>query len=65
MDTKFSPRETLKHTTEGLQTALDQSLKALKTDKVGMWYLHAPDRSTPYEETLKDVNELYKKGKPV
>ena len=28
-----------------------------------MWYLHGPDRTTPYEETLKAVNELYKEGK--
>ena len=28
-----------------------------------MWYLHAPDRSTPYEETMRTVNELYKEGK--
>ena len=27
-----------------------------------MWYLHGPDRSVPYEETLKTVNELYKEG---
>ena len=28
-----------------------------------MWYLHGPDRTTPYEETLRAVNELYKEGK--
>ena len=28
-----------------------------------MWYLHAPDRTVPYEVTLKAVNELYKEGK--
>lgn len=28
-----------------------------------MWYLHGPDRSVPYEVTLKAVNELYKEGK--
>ena len=28
-----------------------------------MWYLHAPDRTVPYEITLKAVNELYKEGK--
>jgi aryl-alcohol dehydrogenase-like predicted oxidoreductase len=27
-----------------------------------MWYLHGPDRSTPYEVTLKAVNDLYKEG---
>jgi aflatoxin B1 aldehyde reductase len=27
-----------------------------------MWYLHAPDRSVPYEVTLKAVNDLYSEG---
>jgi aflatoxin B1 aldehyde reductase len=27
-----------------------------------MWYLHAPDRSVPYEVTFKAVNDLYKEG---
>ena len=28
-----------------------------------MWYLHGPARTTPYEVTMKAVNELYKEGK--
>lgn len=28
-----------------------------------MWYLHAPDRTTPFEVTLKAVDDLYKEGK--
>ncbi len=28
-----------------------------------MWYLHGPDRTTPFEVTLKGVNDLYKEGK--
>ena len=30
--------------------------------KIEMWYLHGPDRTTPYEVTLKAVNDLYKEG---
>ena len=30
---------------------------------IDMWYLHGPDRSTPYEVTMKAVNDLYKEGK--
>lgn len=30
--------------------------------KVRVFYLHAPDRSVPFEETLREVNELYKEG---
>lgn len=27
-----------------------------------VWYLHGPDRTVPYEVTLKGVNDLYKEG---
>ena len=27
-----------------------------------MWYLHAPDHNTPYEDTLREVNNLYQQG---
>ena len=37
-------------------------LKALKTNKVDMWYLYGPDRTIPFEVTLKAVNDLYKEG---
>lgn len=48
---------------KGLRENLEKSLKALKTDQVDMWYLHGPDRTVPYEVTLKAVNDLYKEGK--
>lgn len=31
--------------------------------QLDMWYLHGPDRTVPYEVTLKAVNDLYKEGK--
>lgn len=34
----------------------------MKVKKLDLWYLHAPDRSTPFEETFKAVNDLYKEG---
>ena len=27
-----------------------------------MWYLHGPDRTTPYDVTMKAINDLYKEG---
>ncbi|KAL2069072.1 hypothetical protein VTL71DRAFT_15410 [Oculimacula yallundae] len=74
MDTKFyptagrnmsasnAPEGGWRHTPEHLRQNLMDSLKALKADKVDMWYLHGPDRTTDYEVTLKAVNELYKEG---
>ncbi|KAI0697766.1 Aldo/keto reductase [Cytidiella melzeri] len=53
----------ISHNHEDLRKHLDISLEALKTDCVDMWYLHAPDRTTPYDVTLKAVNDLYKEGK--
>lgn len=38
------------------------SLEALNASKVDIFYLHAPDASTPLEVTVKAVNDLYKEG---
>ncbi|KZT05023.1 Aldo/keto reductase [Laetiporus sulphureus 93-53] len=48
---------------EDLRKHLEASMKALNIDQLEMWYLHGPDRTTPYEVTLKTMNELYKEGK--
>lgn len=50
------------HTPEDVRRGLLDSLKALKTDKIEMFYLHGPDRKHPYEDTLRAVNELYLEG---
>lgn len=42
---------------------VELSLSLLGTDKLDIWYLHAPDRSVPFEETLEEVDKLYKEGK--
>ncbi|KAF8211060.1 Aldo/keto reductase [Mycena galopus ATCC 62051] len=55
METKLYPMK-------DLRKFLTMSLKALNTDKIEMWYLHGPDRSVPYEVTLKAVDELYREG---
>ena len=69
MDTKLYPnvgRSTgapqISHSPSDLRKFLLQSLSALKTKKVDMWYLHAPDRTTPFEDTLRTVDELHKEG---
>jgi aflatoxin B1 aldehyde reductase len=67
MDTKFYPTAGFgtggsRHTPADLRTNLQASLKALKADKIHMWYLHAPDRSTPYIDTMREVNQLHKEG---
>ncbi|KLO16933.1 Aldo/keto reductase [Schizopora paradoxa] len=71
METKLAPniaagpvpgKEPISHSPEDLRKFLMRSLKALNAEKIDMWYLHAPDRTVPYEVTMKAVNELYKEG---
>lgn len=50
------------HKPEDVRRGLLDSLKALKADKIEMFYLHGPDRKNPYEDTLRAVNELHKEG---
>jgi aflatoxin B1 aldehyde reductase len=71
MDTKLYPNagrpmdkgEQYTHKPEDVRRGLLQSLKALKCEKIDMFYLHGPDRKTPFEDTLREVNELYKEGR--
>jgi len=73
MDTKLYPTkgsaighmnmEPISHSPEDLRKHLKASLDALGTDSIDMFYLHGPDRSTPYIDTLRELNELYKQGK--
>ncbi|KAL0947126.1 hypothetical protein HGRIS_013258 [Hohenbuehelia grisea] len=56
------PAMSVSHSPEDLRKHLMISLKALNTDCLEMWYLHGPDRRTPYEVTMKAVNDLYKEG---
>ncbi|PYH67640.1 aldo/keto reductase family protein [Aspergillus vadensis CBS 113365] len=50
------------HTPEDLRRGLMESLEALKVSKVHIWYLHSPDRTVPFEETLREVNKLHQEG---
>jgi len=66
IETKLYPMNTgldrISHDEKGLRKHLAESLKALNVNSLEMWYLHAPDRTVPYEETLRVVNDLYKEG---
>lgn len=50
------------HKPADLRRGLMDSLKALKADKIEIFYLHGPDHKNPYEDTLRAVNELYLEG---
>jgi len=61
--TKWYPYSAGAHKPEVLKSKLAESLKELQTDYVDIFYLHAPDRATPFAETLKALNELHTQGK--
>jgi aflatoxin B1 aldehyde reductase len=69
MDTKFFPNVTgffgraETHSNKAdMQKSLTESLTALGAEGVDLWYLHAPDRTVPLEETARAVHELMKEG---
>jgi len=48
---------------KSVENQLNESLKALKSDSVDIFYLHAPDSKVTLEETLAGVNKLYREKK--
>jgi aryl-alcohol dehydrogenase-like predicted oxidoreductase len=46
-----------------IRKAIESSLRRLRTDWVDLYQLHAPDASTPIEETLAALHELVDEGK--
>lgn len=67
--TKLYPTKTrpemsgdISHSPADLRKHLMIQLKALQVEKIDLWYLHGPDRSTPYEETMREVNKLHNEG---
>lgn len=61
--TKCYPVQPGDHSPEKLRASLEKSLKELGAESVDIFYLHAPDRSVPFEDTLKTADELFKEGK--
>ena len=61
--TKWYPHNAGDHKADMVKAKCNESLKELQTDCVDIFYLHAADRSVPFQETLEAVNELHKEGK--
>ncbi|KAI1856726.1 uncharacterized protein JN550_013666 [Neoarthrinium moseri] len=51
------------HKPDKFTESFETSLKELGTDSVDILYLHAPDRSVPFAETLEAADKLHKAGK--
>ena len=61
--TQLYPTQPGLHKRDALIQNLEESLRNLKTDSIDLFYLHAPDRSVPFTETLEAVNDLHQAGK--
>ncbi|KAK3058470.1 hypothetical protein LTR09_000034 [Extremus antarcticus] len=61
--TKCYPVPAGNHSASNLEESFNKSLSELGTDCVDIFYLHAADRSLPFTEPLKKLDELHKKGK--
>lgn len=46
-----------------IRTAVERSLRRLRTDWIDLYQLHWPDPSTPMEETLSALTDLVREGK--
>jgi aryl-alcohol dehydrogenase-like predicted oxidoreductase len=46
-----------------VMSAVEASLKRLKTDWIDLYQMHRPDPATPVEETLRALDDLVKQGK--
>ncbi|RDW71289.1 aldo-keto reductase-8 [Coleophoma cylindrospora] len=60
MTTKLYP--TASKNMKDVHRGLLNSLEALKSKTIDMWYLHGPDRTTRFEVILAEVDKLHKGG---
>ena len=59
VDTKVFPVQSGGHSPDNVKASFADSVKALQGKKIRVFYLHKPDRTVPFEDTLEAVNELY------
>eukprot|EP01112_Ceratiomyxa_fruticulosa_P019016 TRINITY_DN6159_c0_g1_i1.p1 TRINITY_DN6159_c0_g1~~TRINITY_DN6159_c0_g1_i1.p1 ORF type:complete len:363 (+),score=79.11 TRINITY_DN6159_c0_g1_i1:110-1090(+) len=63
LDTKIlSKGKPHPHSEVELFKSFEESLASLRAKKVHILYLHSPDRTTPFIETVTAINKLYQQG---
>ncbi|KAJ6474480.1 aflatoxin B1-aldehyde reductase [Mycena vitilis] len=63
VDTKLYPLVAGDHSAAKLKAAYGKSVEVLRGVKIRVLYLQAPDRTTPWAETLQAIDGLHKEGK--
>lgn len=51
------------HRPKNIAASIEKSLDALNLESVDVMYLHAPDRATPFKDTLEAMDAAYRAGK--
>jgi len=64
VDTKVSSNVPGSHKSEAIRKSVQESLNIFKPHgiKIRVLYLHLPDRSVPFEETVQEMDRLHKAG---
>ncbi|KAJ7848074.1 NADP-dependent oxidoreductase domain-containing protein [Mycena leptocephala] len=62
IDTKIYATQPGGHAPENLRRTVKESVEALGPHKINVLYLHAPDRSVPFVNIAREINELHKEG---
>ena len=57
----WNPRAGLSR--HAVRSAIEGSLRNLKTDYIDLWYIHGPDRLTPIDETIRGIEDALRDGK--
>jgi aflatoxin B1 aldehyde reductase len=58
-----SPSSSRWHSRDAIAASIEKSLKDLGIDSVETMFLHVPERETPWEETLRAIDEAHAEGK--
>jgi aflatoxin B1 aldehyde reductase len=60
VDTKIASFLTGSHSRAKIEESIESSLISLKIETANIAYLHLPERTTPFDETIEAMNEAFK-----